>query len=286
MNQKLAPEIKKYFEGRRLLIATKHGKEIILGPALEHALGVQVFLLPGYDTDQFGTFSGEVERRGDAVSTLRKKIRLAMDLAKADLAVGSEGSFGPHPQLGWIAADQEWLMLIDARHDLEITAQTISTETNFAQQPIASPAELDIFARQVGFPAHGLILKAETASGPIFEKAIGDEAYLHAAYHALRQRSSTITIETDMRAQYNPMRQKVIAATCSQLLNIIASPCPQCGAPGFTVTSTIPGLPCRWCGTPTTWVLRSISTCRKCTCRRETEVDSKADPQNCPQCNP
>lgn len=57
------------FEGRRLVIATKHGKEAFLAPILERELGVHCFILPLFDSDIFGTFSGEVERLEDPVFT-------------------------------------------------------------------------------------------------------------------------------------------------------------------------------------------------------------------------
>lgn len=267
------------------MIATKHEKEKILGPALERSLAVQAFVLPEYDTDQFGTFTGEVARTADAVTTLRKKIRTAMQLAGADLAVGSEGSFGPHPQLGWVAANQEWLMLIDSRHDLEITAQTVSTETNFAQQTVATWPELRAFATQTGFPTAALILKVETPSGPRFEKGIQQEARLRAAFELFCS-MGPVTAETDMRALYNPQRQRVIAETCAKLVAKIFNPCPQCGTPGFSVTSVVPGLPCSWCGEPTDLVAAEIFACAKCNFTREVQQSAKADPQFCQHCNP
>ena len=57
------------FEGRRLVIATKHGKEAVLAHILERELGVLCFTMPQFDSDIFGTFSGEVERLEDIVFT-------------------------------------------------------------------------------------------------------------------------------------------------------------------------------------------------------------------------
>ena len=60
------------FEGRKLLIATKHKKEIVIAPILEKELGVTCFVAPDLDTDELGTFTGEVERRDDPFTTARK----------------------------------------------------------------------------------------------------------------------------------------------------------------------------------------------------------------------
>ncbi|GBL35844.1 hypothetical protein EMGBS15_14390 [Filimonas sp.] len=43
------------FEGRRLLVATKHGKEQVIAPILESALGVICVLPSNLDTDVLGT---------------------------------------------------------------------------------------------------------------------------------------------------------------------------------------------------------------------------------------
>ncbi|HEY1079210.1 MAG TPA: DUF6671 family protein, partial [Bdellovibrio sp.] len=64
------------------------------------------------DTDLLGTFSGEVERRGAVREVLRAKIELAIkDRPKNRLFLASEGSFGPHPHLGFVPSDMEALML-------------------------------------------------------------------------------------------------------------------------------------------------------------------------------
>lgn len=87
------------FEGRRLLIATQHKKEKIIAPILEKELGVRCFVSSNFDTDALGTFSGEIERSEDPINTVRKKCLMAMQTYDCDLAVASEGSFGPHPSL-------------------------------------------------------------------------------------------------------------------------------------------------------------------------------------------
>jgi hypothetical protein len=55
------------FEGRRLLIATKHHKEQVIAPVFEKELAVQCFTSDEFDTDSLGTFSGEIERKNGAL---------------------------------------------------------------------------------------------------------------------------------------------------------------------------------------------------------------------------
>ena len=52
------------FSGRTLAVATRHGKERAIAPPFLEGLPLaQVVVVPDLDTDRFGTFSGEVERR-------------------------------------------------------------------------------------------------------------------------------------------------------------------------------------------------------------------------------
>ena len=73
------------FEGRRLLIATKHQKEQVIAPILEAGQGVQCFVPENYDSDIFGTFSGEINRKDTALETVRAKCLAAMEQFDCDL---------------------------------------------------------------------------------------------------------------------------------------------------------------------------------------------------------
>ncbi|HSM26634.1 MAG TPA: hypothetical protein VK855_00855, partial [Thioalkalivibrio sp.] len=50
--------------GRTLVLLTRHGKERVIAPMLESALGCRVDLVDGFDTDQLGTFTREIPRAG------------------------------------------------------------------------------------------------------------------------------------------------------------------------------------------------------------------------------
>ena len=108
------------FKGRKLIIATKHGKEKVIAPFLEQGLGVKCFVAIDLDTDKLGTFTGEVERNDDPLTTARNKCYMAMDLTNCDLAIASEGSFGPHPTIFFIPADDEILIFVDKINGVEI----------------------------------------------------------------------------------------------------------------------------------------------------------------------
>ena len=110
------------FQGRKLLIATKHKKEKVISPIIESELGVISEINTLFDTDSLGTFSGEIDRKDDVITTLKKKCLQAMDLHNVDLAIASEGSFGAHPSVFFLPGNEEFLILIDLKNNLEITA--------------------------------------------------------------------------------------------------------------------------------------------------------------------
>lgn len=277
------------WKGRKLLIATKHLKELVIAPILEKELGVDCFVAEGFDSDELGTFTGEIERIYDPITTARKKCQMAMQQFNCDLAVASEGSFGPHPSVFFVPADDEFLLFIDKKNDLEIVVRELSTDTNFNSAEIKSVNELKDFAASARFPSHGLILRKSKNEFSEISKGITDWKTLFEAYHKLSQSQGSVYIETDMRAMFNPTRMKVIEQATVQLANKINSLCPQCKAPGFGVTKNQPGLPCELCDLPTKSTLSLISECQKCSFAQESsfpEGKTKENPIYCDHCNP
>lgn len=273
-----------FFTGRKAVIATQHGKEKAMQTLLYQTLGLHSFTLQEFDTDVFGTFTGEIERRLSPADTLRAKITAALDLCGGDLGVGSEGSFGPHPHVPFIPCDVEWVMIIDRKHNLEIVASYLTTETNFRQESISNIKELNAFLQKVNFPSHGVILKQENN----FEirKGINHWGDLFQVLQELRLGSNVLTIETDMRALFNPTRMQVIGTTTQLLIDKILQQCPVCLMPGFSEEQKIGGLPCELCGMATDLVKQRIVVCQHCQHQVSYEVDKRASPMYCNQCNP
>jgi hypothetical protein len=277
------------FKGRRLVIATKHAKEKVIAPLLEDSLGVVCFVKEGFDTDMFGTFTGEIKRALDPLSTLREKCLRAMEISKCDLGIASEGSFGPHPSLFFASADDEFLIFIDKKNDLEIIVRELSLKTNFNGSEINNEQELMDFADLVKFPSHGLILrKSKTDSADII-KGITKVQHLKKGFQLLIKKCSPIYVETDMRALYNPSRMHVIETATRKLVAKINSCCPQCAMPGFGVTGATKGLECSWCGSPTNATLSYSYVCQHCKFVKEEMYPNKKtteDPMYCDYCNP
>ena len=277
------------FKGRSLLIATKHKKDQIISPIFEKEFGVKCFVPDHFDTDIFGTFTGEVERQADPITTARQKCELAMELSNSELAIASEGSFGPHPSIFFVNADEEILVFIDKKNDLEIIVKELNTTTNFNASEIRSLRTLKEFANKVGFPAHGLILRQSKDDFKIIYKGITTWIKLIDAYNHLINHSDTVYVETDMRAMYNPTRRNVIQAATHKLVEKIKTTCPACKTPGFGITSVKEGLPCSACKTPTRSVLSHIHGCQKCNYEdyKAYPYDkTEEDPMYCDQCNP
>jgi hypothetical protein len=277
------------FKGRRLVIATKHEKEKVIAPLLEQALGVFCFVQDGFDTDSLGTFTGEIERALDPVATARQKCLLAMALSNCDLGIASEGSFGPHPSMFFVSADDEFLIFIDRKNDLEIIVRELSTETNYNEREIETEKELFDFAKLVKFPSHGLILCKSKNDMSAMSKGITDEIQLKKAFKRLMDKSHSIYAATDMRAMFNPSRMAVIENAAKKLAVKVNSCCPQCDIPGFGVTDAKKGLACGLCGSPTNSTLSFIYACQKCGFTKEDmypHQKTTEDPTYCDYCNP
>lgn len=258
-------------------------------PLLEAAMGVRCFTLPDFNSDLLGTFSGEIERPEDPLGTARKKCEVAMDLAHCDLAIASEGSFGPHPSLPFVYADDEIVLLLDRKNELEIFTRILSTETNFNAREVRSKDELKDFAYSVKFPSHGLIIRKAKDDLNGMKKGITDWKQLSECFSQFYLEQGSAYVETDMRAMYNPTRMTVIEAATKRLLDKVNSCCPSCGTPGLGITAIKEGLPCRLCSYPTRSTLSYLYECQRCDhVKIETFPNQKEteDPMYCDRCNP
>ena len=140
------------------VIATMHGKETVIAPLLQGALGLRTELPTDFDTDCFGTFSGDVPRVDTALATARAKIAAAFkQVPHAHIGIASEGSFGPHPLLPMIPIDSELLLLMDRRTGIEVVGHHATPRTNYAHCVVTAAEAAVAFAQRTGFPAHGLM---------------------------------------------------------------------------------------------------------------------------------
>jgi hypothetical protein len=269
------------FNNRKILIATKHQKENVIAPLLKKHFAMQCFVAEHFDTDSLGTFTGEIERREDPITTLRNKCLGALKGTSFDLVIASEGSFGPHPSNGFITAGDELILLLDKKNNLEILTRELTTKTNFNAKIVKSKNELIEFSELVGFPEHRLILRRASDCFSEIYKGIGELKELEDTFKLLMKKFGQVYVETDMRAMFNPTRMNSIEIAMQHLVLSMQSYCPNCETPGFSVRKSEIGLPCAWCNAPT--------KCIKCDFEELIPYPNKKkweDPAYCDFCNP
>ena len=277
------------FQGRSLFIATNHRKESAIQPILERELNVNCFTLALFDSDQFGTFSGEIERSRSPYDTLKAKCHLGYKLTACDLVIATEGSFGAHPDLPFCAAHDELILLMDFKNNVSFSARILTSETNFQGKKIRSEEELIAFGESIDFPNQAIILRNEEQSMSYLKKGINDWDELSMAFRVCMRRHDNVFVETDMRAMHNPLRMKQIELLTQKLIDKLKVLCPSCEMPGYGVTSVLPGLPCWICETPTSSVLKHVLSCTACQHQEEVYFPNgrqTEEPTFCPACNP
>jgi len=277
------------WENRRGCIVSMHKKQEVIAPLLSSELGIICTPLEAVDTDALGTFSGEVERKGTPLEALRAKCQLAIDCGWDDIVIASEGSFGPHPQMYFAYADDEWVMFKDVKNNLEILGRHVSTHTNFNAKEVSDWKALQLFAEQVKFPSHALILRPAVDVYSEMQKGISTWEKLEEVFHSLKETFGSVYVETDMRAHFNPSRMAVIQRATEDLVRMLKSVCPSCNAPGYGVVEVFPGLPCESCGMPTASTLKHLYRCQHCSHSSEhlyPRGKKKESPMYCSFCNP
>ena len=238
--------------GRSVALLTQHGKEKVVAPSLEAALGCKVSHVSGYDTDLLGTFTRDIPRAGNQIEAARQKARLGMQLSGLPLGLASEGSFGSDPMVGMFPWNVEFLVFIDDQAGLELVGLA-QGKANHVHVLTGDWAQARAFAEQAGFPAHHLVVRPEGENDPRIKKGIGAGAELEEAFAWARAQSASgrVFLETDLRAHANPTRMEMIRLAAEDLVKKLWSPCPARGALGFWLVEHIAGLPCGDCGAPT-----------------------------------
>ncbi|MFM8596661.1 MAG: DUF6671 family protein [Flavobacteriales bacterium] len=266
----------------KVLLISKHYKEQIIAPLLEK-IGIQVEVIQHFDTDLFGTFTGEIPRKEGPEVTVKEKCLAGMMRAGARVGLASEGSFGAHPSIPFIGANEEWLCYIDLDRHIEVFARSISTEMTHDAINSKEQSKLPDFLLKNGFPKQGLVFK-DLSTDLIIRKGIQD----HEQLTALIDQFPNWQIETDLRAHQNPLRQKNIALATEDLIKRLKSCCPQCAYPDFSIRNLSGALECECCGSPTSSYRFQVFTCEHCQYMEKILRKDKIleDPQYCQNCNP
>ena len=280
-----------FFKGRKLILATKHKKEIVMKPILKEELGVNVFVPDDYDTDLFGTFTGERERTGNQLEAAKKKALGALEKYGGDLVIASEGSFDGHPSIPWVISNVELVLLIDTKNDLEIRGHHRTEKTNATGEYVSNLEEAVDFSKRINFPSHGITVSKNKSDKKDLKKGINKKEDFEKIVEELFKKfpNEKIYLVSDLRAHLNPTRMEAIGLATEDLINNIKSLCPKCKIPGFVITDVKKGLPCKWCGSPTELPLSYVYSCLKCKFFKEKEYPENiksTDPVQCNHCNP
>ncbi|WP_380168880.1 DUF6671 family protein [Jannaschia sp. R86511] len=282
--------------GRRIAFGTRHGKEHQVAGPFAEILGATVLTPPDLDTDQFGTFTGDVGRVGTPAQTARAKAELGATALGVPTALGSEASYGDPTGL-LVPVHEELLMFVDLDRDIEVIEGQRSITTLPAPRRAQTLADLEPHLHRFGFPAQALVVRP--AGHPTDRNRPPDPAHLSKGIterteldRALRRAASAspdghAMVEADLRAHHNPTRRTVLRALGDRLALRLNTSCPACASPGYGRTATVPGLPCRTCHRPTDLARADTHTCPACPhTHTEPRPATTANPVSCPTCNP
>lgn len=274
---------------RQAIVATKHEKDTLLATVFSKTLHWEFLPTPTIDTDQLGTFSGEIPRNLLPLEAAKAKIALLPANTNATIFIANEGTFTAHPQIPFITADIELIYVYDSLNNWGFHTYHIDAEHSAFEKQFTQIAEALQIAEENGFPQQAVILSIKQ-NGLVQKvwKGLQTNADLLEALHTVEQYDETCEkiISADLRAMYNPTRQTVIRRTAEKLLQELQAICPQCETPAFLPNETEKGLPCEWCGNPTHLVVKEISNCKSCGYAAIKIHTHKANPMYCIYCNP
>lgn len=272
---------------RRVVFATMHGKEKAAREPFERELGAEVVAAVGLDTDQFGTFSRDIERTLTPRLAARAKARLSLKLSGEHFALASEGSYSS--SFGPVVVHNELLLFVDDERGFELI------ESASAAAPLVGARRCDTVtaalehATRIGLPEQWVMVHVQVGSELIVRKGLRSRDDLELVVASLLQASPdhTVTVEPDLRAHASPSRATAIAQLSERMALRLATPCPRCATPGFGIVDVQRGLPCRDCGEPTRGIIADIRGCALCD-RVEivNRPERTSSPEWCDACNP
>ena len=275
------------YRGQSVALATLHQKGALAQEAFLETLGMRVEEAT-VDTDQFGTFSGDVERTLSPKEVLKAKAELGIAHSQSKYGLASEGTIGADPVVGFLNSDIEHVGFFDSVNDLFISHSFRSFDIQAHTHQYAPGENLGTFLAKADFPHHQLIVKSFDSGVKPLAKGISTiEELTKVLRSADAEGLRKITIESDLRAHASPSRAANIKKAFAELAAKINTPCPQCDCPGWGVTSSIPGLACLDCGEETEAVKAYIYGCISCTFTKEGDpIAEGVDPSRCNWCNP
>lgn len=275
------------YKGKSVLLASKHHKEQAIEPVFRQRIACNLYVAD-IDTDQFGTFTGEIPRTSSAYETCILKAKYAAKEKQCALSIASEGSFGPHPSNPFIPHAHEIMVFVDLEHDWIIAEHLTTPKTNYKMMTIHQKSALEPFLESVLFPSHALTLQSSNRL-ELIGKGITTHQQLNTALSTGFKKHQELCLATDMRAMMNPTRMQSLAELAEKLVTRIQSICPGCGVPGFGFKSVSGHLPCTLCEEETNLYRFEEWGCIQCDYqepRPRKDNLTVASPTYCNYCNP
>lgn len=274
---------------KRIALTTKHDKLRLIKPAFDEYVGCELFEV-NLDTDQLGTFSGEIERHTPPRETAIQKARLGMKETGLLLGIASEGSIGPDPVVPFIHSNIEHLVLVDDENGIVISEIYRSFEITAATITASPDQDLTSFLEKADFPNHSLIVRPNTQIKSNCIKGITDYERLMEAIEISSQLSPKcfVVIESDLRAMHSPSRQRNIEEVANLLAKRVSQICPNCQIPGWGRVGYEKGLNCSECELENPDAIHQDKLgCVKCDhVELGNVIASVLDPAQCQFCNP
>lgn len=277
------------YSNKVAILTSKHQKLSLIATHFKDNCDVRVKEVE-LDTDLLGTFAGEVERVGTPLETALKKAHLGLVNSDETLGLASEGSIAPDPAMPFIQADIELVLLVDTKNEIVISEVHRSFEIKAISKIVTIDEDITEILQSADFPNHHLIVKANQSNSEKIFKGIDSLSQLKEAIELSSAASidNRVQIQSDLRANHSPSRQRNISEAARLLSLKVASLCPSCAMPGWGRTDFLRGLECSACALPiSTAIHREILGCVKCShTQLGSVIATEVNPGNCPNCNP
>lgn len=197
-----------------ILVATKHKKEHIFDPLFKKAFGCNVKVIENFDTDTYGTFTGEKKRHLSQRDAAIQKAKDGATISGARFILASEGSFWSDPNtFGLLVGDTELVVLYDSKEKKVYEGWYTTYETCARKTTITTQQDSKEFLEQIPTDQELIIsYRSLYHFGRLrFEKEHRRDQ-IESRLEVLLSSFGVIslTIETDMRAHRNTLRKYAI----------------------------------------------------------------------------